>query len=63
VFGKITKRVGISPQELEKEFQRRAKLLSVLEKKKILDFKEFRKVINTYYKDRKGVLSQFGIKV
>jgi flagellar protein FlaI len=63
IFEKITKRVGIPKQELEKEFQRRSKLLAILEKKKIVEFRDFKKVINTYYKDKKGVLAKFGIKV
>jgi hypothetical protein len=62
ILQKITKRIGTSEPELRKEIQRRATLLTEMAKKDISKFDVFNGVINNYYKDKEGVLKQFGIK-
>jgi len=63
VFEKISKRYGLTKEELEKEFKRRAILLNELVKKKIFKFEEVQDIINHYYKDPEAVLQTFGIQV
>ncbi|MEA3329723.1 MAG: type II/IV secretion system ATPase subunit [Nanoarchaeota archaeon] len=62
VFEKIIKRYGVSSQELEKEFNVRARLLYAMFKNNIFDFSEIQKVISGYYKSPEKVLAQFGIQ-
>ena len=62
VFEKISKRYGITKQELEKEFNRRSRLLYEMYKKNIVDYDSVSKIINEYYKHPKTVLNQFKIQ-
>jgi len=61
VFEKISKRHGISPQELEKEFELRTRLIYELYKQKVFGFEKLQEVINNYYKDPESVLREFGV--
>ncbi len=61
VFEAISKKYGVSFQELNQEFVLRSKLLYELYKRKIFDFNQTQKIINEYHKDPRAVLSAFGI--
>lgn len=61
VFEKISTRFGLSNEQLQKEFDLRAKLLYELYKRKVFGFDEIRKVINDYYKNPAKVLAQYGV--
>jgi len=58
----VSKRTGITPQKLEEEMHTRAKVLQKLVDKGILNYEEFAKVINLYYKDPQTVLRELGVK-
>ncbi|MEM1536145.1 MAG: type II/IV secretion system ATPase subunit [Candidatus Pacearchaeota archaeon] len=59
VFEKISKRYGLTLEELEQEFNRRTKLLYSLFKKKIFSFEKVQKIINDYYKNPDKVLEEY----
>jgi flagellar protein FlaI len=61
VFEKISKRYGLTTQELEKDFRLRALLLNELTRRKIFGFKEVQDIVNHYFKDPENVLTAFGI--
>jgi len=61
IFEKITKRTGMSEKQVEEEFNIRTKLLTELQKKGMAGFKDFNQIINSYYKDPKGTLKQYGL--
>ena len=61
IFEKITKRYGLSNEELEIEFRKRVNLLYQLFKKKIINFRDVQKVINEYYKNPEKTLRKFGV--
>ncbi|MEM3113238.1 MAG: type II/IV secretion system ATPase subunit [Candidatus Pacearchaeota archaeon] len=61
VFEKITKRYGLSKQELMSEFNIRTRLLYNLYKNKIFDFNEVQQIINEYYKHPWEVLKKYGV--
>lgn len=61
-FEKISNRKGISLEELQKEFNIRARLLYEMYKRKVFDFDTVGKVINDYYKNPSAVLAQFNIQ-
>jgi flagellar protein FlaI len=60
-FEKISKRSGMSIEEINLEFKRRVQLLYTLYKKNIFGFIEVQDVINRYYKQPETVLKEFGI--
>ena len=62
MFDNISKRTGMTPEQIAREMTRRADLLKVLAKKDITSFQEFNKVINDYYKDADAVCKKWGIK-
>ena len=62
IFEKISKRYGIGIEELNREFERRSRLLFELQKRKINDFDQTQKVINEYHKDPLAVLKAFDIE-
>jgi flagellar protein FlaI len=62
IFERITKRTGMTYDQLMAEMKRRAALLTILAKKDVSSFQEFNKVINDYYKNQKAVMAQFGLK-
>ena len=53
VFRKISKRYGISIEQLNQEFETRARLLYELQRRKIFDFHQTQKIINEYHKNIK----------
>lgn len=61
VFEKISKRYGISVQELRSELQIRARLLYEMHRRKIYDFNQNQKIINEYHKNPRVVLQAFGL--
>ena len=61
VFQKISRRTGISIEELNREFTIRSKLLYEMQQRKIFDFTQTQKLINQYHKNPKAVLSAFGL--
>ena len=61
VFDKISKRFGLTIDELDKEFKRRTLLLNELVKRRIFKFEEVQDIINHYYKDSRTVLDTFGV--
>lgn len=58
---KISKRTGISINELNREIEQRAMLLQTLANRKIQDFKLVNNVIKEYYVNKNKILKQFGI--
>lgn len=62
IFEKISKRYGLTPQELDLEFRRRVHLLYKLYETKYFDFKKVQDLVNEYYKKPKDVLMKFGIE-
>lgn len=61
MFEKISKRYGISVEEIQKEFALRSKLLYSLYQKKIMGFHEVQNVINQYYKKPQETLKKYGV--
>ena len=61
VFDKISKRYGISTEELESEFRKRAQLIYELYKRKVFKFEDVQELANRYYKKPDEVLKEFGI--
>lgn len=62
IFEKITKRYGISVEELEIEFKKRARLLYIMYTRKIFDYEEVQKIVTEYYKKPDDVLRRFGVQ-
>ncbi|MBI5880533.1 type II/IV secretion system ATPase subunit [archaeon] len=62
IFDRITKRTGMTKEQLMNELRIRAALLKVMAEKDISSFQEFNRVINDYYKDPVGVLKRFNVK-
>jgi hypothetical protein len=62
IFEKISSRVGISMQEIQKEFRRRVQLLYELQRRNIFGFEEVQNIITEYYKKPENVLRKFGIQ-
>ncbi len=62
VFEKIAKRYGLDLAELNREFDRRARLLNAMQKRRILNFEHTQKIINQYHKNPKAVLTALGIE-
>jgi flagellar protein FlaI len=62
IFEKITKRTGLTSDQLMAELNLRAKLLTVMAEKDISSFEEFNKIVNDYYKDPEMVIKRFGLK-
>jgi archaeal flagellar protein FlaI len=62
IFEKICRRYGLTSDELNKEFEIRAKLLYELQKRKVHDFTQTQRIINEYHKNPKEILSTFGLE-
>jgi len=62
IFEKISRRYGLSIEEIDQEFRRRVYLIYSLAQQKIYNFEEVQKVINEYYKKPEEVLKRFGIE-
>lgn len=61
IFEKISKRYGMTVEDLEIEFRIRINLLYKLFQDKVFDFQEFQDVITQYYKKPKDVLAKYGL--
>jgi len=61
VFDKIEKKYGVSKEKLTLEFNRRARLLMEMQKRKIFDAYIVQRIVNDYYKDPEGVLKGMGV--
>ena len=61
VFAKISKKYGVSVDDLNKELDIRARLLYELHKKKVFDFYQIQKIVNEYHKNPSAVLKAFGL--
>ncbi|MFA5173595.1 MAG: type II/IV secretion system ATPase subunit [Candidatus Pacearchaeota archaeon] len=61
VFQKISKKFGLTFEELNREFDLRARLLYEMQKRGISDFNKTQKIINEYHKNPQVVLQTFGI--
>ncbi|MCA9487512.1 MAG: type II/IV secretion system ATPase subunit [Nanoarchaeota archaeon] len=62
LFDKISKRYGLTREELISEFQRRTKLLYKLYQMKKFEFEEVQEIVNEYYKRPEEILKRFGIQ-
>ncbi|MEK6840436.1 MAG: type II/IV secretion system ATPase subunit [Nanoarchaeota archaeon] len=62
IFEKISKRYGITLQEIESEFKKRVKLIYNLYQNRVFDFQDFQDVITQYYKKPQEVLAKMGIE-
>lgn len=62
ILEKISNNSNLTLPMLTEELKIRAKLLKALEQKKIFDFKHLNAIINRYYQNPKGVLSEFGVR-
>ena len=61
VLEKISKRYGLTSEELADEFTKRTKLIYELFKRKIFDFDDVQKIIHSYYKDPSVTLTKQGV--
>ena len=62
VFEKISVRYGLSMQQLQQEFVRRARLLYTLYQKRVFGFDEVRKIITDYYRNPQEVMQKYGLQ-
>ena len=62
IFEKISKRYGISGDDLNKEFNQRVQIIYKLYEKKIFDFKKVQDLINEYYKRPHDVMMDLGLE-
>jgi flagellar protein FlaI len=62
VFEKISKRYGLSMEELELEFRKRSQIIYQLYKQKINKFEQVQELIIKYYKRPDEVLHELGMQ-
>jgi flagellar protein FlaI len=62
IFEKISKRYGVSAEELNLEMRRRVQIIYKLYEKKIFEFKKVQDLISEYYKRPKDVLEDLGVE-
>ena len=62
IFEKISKRYGMTREELEFEFRRRVQLIYKLFINRVFEFEQIRGVIDQYYKQPEEVLKKYGVK-
>ncbi len=62
IFEKISKRYGISMEEINLEFKRRAQLIYNMYQQGVFKFQEVQNVIDEYYKKPEIVLKRFGVE-
>ncbi|VVB78078.1 Type II/IV secretion system protein [uncultured archaeon] len=60
-FEKISRKYGMTIDELNRELNLRSKVLYEMQKRGVFDFNQVQKIINQYHKDPKAVLMAFGI--
>ncbi len=63
IFEKISKRYGITLEELDMEFKRRVMLIYKMYEKKVFEFGQVQTLINEYYKKPQEVLKRFDVKL
>ncbi len=61
IFDKISQKMGINREDLDKEFTIRTKLLYALFQNKVLGYDELQRVVNDYAKNPKAVLAKYGV--
>ena len=61
VFEKISKRYGVTKEELNSDLKRKAQIIYQLYKKKIFKFEDVQEIITHYYKKPEDVLKQLGL--
>ena len=61
IFDKISTKMGIAREELDKEFAIRTKLVYALFQNKVLNYDDVQRLINDYAKDPAGVLKKYGV--
>ncbi|MCX6709789.1 MAG: type II/IV secretion system ATPase subunit [Candidatus Woesearchaeota archaeon] len=61
MFEKISKKRGVSVENLYLEMGRRSALFRKISEQKGMDYKEFERLVNSYYKNPKAVLKKYGI--
>lgn len=61
LMDKISRRTGMSIEDIEKEVQLRRKVIEKLLEKDLLNFEEFSRLVNTYYKQKDVVMKNLGI--
>ncbi|MBU2616692.1 MAG: type II/IV secretion system ATPase subunit [Nanoarchaeota archaeon] len=62
IFEKISKRFGITMEELQREFKKRAQLIYKLYEQKVFGFQEFQDIVTQYYKKPEDILKRFGVE-
>ena len=63
VFEKIAHRYGLRKEELLSEFEKRARLIYELFKRRIFNSEQVQSLVNEYYKNPDSVLQKFGINI
>lgn len=61
IFEKISKRYGITKEELSEEFRKRTQLIYKLYQNKVFKFHDVQEIINEYYKKPEEILKKFGV--
>ena len=59
----MSKRIGSSIEKIYQEMAIRTRLLQKLSSEKMLNYKEFSKMINNYYKDPEFVLKEYKVEI
>ncbi|MEX0921122.1 MAG: type II/IV secretion system ATPase subunit [Candidatus Pacearchaeota archaeon] len=62
IFEKISKRFGLTMEELQTEFRRRSQIIYKAHEQKIYEFQKFQDLITQYYKKPEEVLKKLGIE-
>jgi flagellar protein FlaI len=62
IFEKISKRYGITKEELSEEFRKRTQLMYKLYQNKVFKFHDVQEIVNEYYKKPEEVLKKFDIR-
>ncbi|HLC77786.1 MAG TPA: type II/IV secretion system ATPase subunit [Candidatus Nanoarchaeia archaeon] len=63
ILEKVSKRYGLSMEELELEFRRRVRILYEMYRRSIFKFTEVKELVNRYHKKPLEVLREFGIEM
>jgi flagellar protein FlaI len=61
IFDRISRRYGLSMEEIELEFRKRVQLIYKIFQRKIFGFQDFQMIITEYYKKPEEVLRKFGL--
>ena len=62
IFEKISRRNGLTMEEIQSKFKKRVRFLYELYRRGIFKFEEVQQLINEYYKKPDEVLKEFGIE-